>query len=124
VLEPLALRSLFHLHVGRFFLYFLLMKPPISWPKSAASLTFIMVVVLQVEFKLDAAFWNAGPNYLSACEEALPTLFAAFSAAFFVAGAAWISTLMNAKPTVVHHIHWLMAVLVFFKVLLMCLSFE
>jgi hypothetical protein len=70
-----------------------------------------------VEFHLDAAFWNQGPNYLSACEAALPRLFAGFAAAFLAAGGVWVRTLHRATPAAtVHHIHWLMAVLVFFKV--------
>ena len=67
-----------------------------------------------MEFKLNAAFWNPGPNYLSACEEALPTLFLLFAFAFFAAAAAW-GYILQKRPEQVHQVHWLMLILVLFK---------
>jgi len=69
-----------------------------------------------VSFHLHAAFWNPGPNYLSACEEALPVLFAVFAACFGAALVAWTYVIVTRRKNV-HHIHILMAVLLVVKVL-------
>lgn len=39
---------------------------------------------IEVSFKLHASFLNPGPNYLSACEKALPELFMIFTVMFLV----------------------------------------
>ncbi|KAJ1453605.1 lung seven transmembrane receptor-domain-containing protein [Pelagophyceae sp. CCMP2097] len=77
-------------------------------------------------FKLRAQFYNPGPAYLSACEAALPLLFALFCAGYAVALAAWAALLLvrggrcggaraAGKPSPVHAIHWMMLVLLVFK---------
>eukprot|EP00617_Octactis_speculum_P011697 CAMPEP_0185781226 /NCGR_PEP_ID=MMETSP1174-20130828/101613_1 /TAXON_ID=35687 /ORGANISM="Dictyocha speculum, Strain CCMP1381" /LENGTH=463 /DNA_ID=CAMNT_0028471113 /DNA_START=78 /DNA_END=1469 /DNA_ORIENTATION=+ len=71
-----------------------------------------------VSFTLHVAFWNPGPNYLSACEAALPLLFSIFAGLFFIAIIAWV-ILLNNERTKVHHIHNLMAVLLVSKTLAM-----
>jgi len=70
---------------------------------------------LVVDFKLSAAFWNRGPNYLSACEAALPKLYLAFAALFVGASVLWARVLVDAGSTQVHDVHKLMLVLVVFK---------
>jgi hypothetical protein len=67
-----------------------------------------------VNFKLNAAFWNPGPNYLSACEEQLPAVFLLFFLCFASAGGMW-AWLLWKRSDHVHSIHKLMLVLVAFK---------
>ena len=50
---------------------------------------------VSVSFKLHAALWNPGPNYLSACEEALPVLFFIFFVFFAGATGVWIWLLIK-----------------------------
>ena len=50
---------------------------------------------VSVSFKLHAALWNPGPNYLSACEEALPVLFFKFFVFFAGATGVWIWLLIK-----------------------------
>lgn len=76
---------------------------------------------IKVSFKLDAALLNPGPNYLSACEEMLPVLFLVFSISFTAAAVAWGYVLIKRKDQV-HHIHYLMMVLICFKSLALLLD--
>ena len=67
-----------------------------------------------VNFKLNAAFWNPGPNYLSACEKQVPVVFLLFFLCFASAGGMW-AWLLWKRSDHVHSIHKLMLVLVAFK---------
>jgi len=69
---------------------------------------------VEVNFKLDAALLNPGPNYLSACEEMLPVLFLTFFIAFAASAGGWGYVLVKRKEQV-HHIHYMMMVLIVFK---------
>lgn len=72
-----------------------------------------------VSFKLDAEFINPGPNYLSAGDAPLPTMYLCFFVAFSIALGVWIWVLRR-DPTrngTVHRIHYMMAILLAFKVL-------
>lgn len=74
---------------------------------------------LFVSFKLDAAFSNPGPIYLSAGDAPLPALYLAFFVVFAVLTAIW-AFLICKKDTAsaVHTIHYYMLLLLVFK----CLS--
>ena len=67
-----------------------------------------------VNFNLKAAFWNPGPNYLSACEKELPVLFIVFFFAFLSSALLW-AWILRKRVDNVHSIHKLMLVLVAFK---------
>ena len=67
-----------------------------------------------VSFKLHAEFYNPGPDYLSACESALPALFMGFFVLFGGALVAWIAVLCLSKGGV-HHVHRMMAILLLLK---------
>lgn len=73
----------------------------------------------QISFKLDAAFINPGPNYLSAGDAPLPTVYLVFFFFHLVAFGAWIWVLRRdpAQHGTVHRIHYMMACLLAFKVL-------
>jgi hypothetical protein len=88
-----------------------------------------------VNFKLDVVFVNPGPNYLSAGDSPLPTMYFAFFWAFTAAFGVWMyllfcrsggdqqpsgALIVDRKDTIgnangVHRIHYVMAVLLFFK---------
>ena len=68
----------------------------------------------KVNFRLNAAFWNPGPNYLSACEKQVPVVFLLFFLCFASAGGIW-GWLLWKRADHVHSIHKLMLVLVGFK---------
>jgi hypothetical protein len=70
-----------------------------------------------VNFKLHADFYNPGPNYLSAGDEALPSLYFNFFILFAFAFCVWSWTIYMASSsgTTVSSIHYLMAALVFVK---------
>lgn len=72
-----------------------------------------------VGFKLYAEFINPGPNYLSAGDAPLPTMYLCFVIAFTIALGVWIRVLRRdpARNGTVHHIHHMMTVLLAFKVL-------
>lgn len=72
-----------------------------------------------VSFKLDAAFINPGPNYLSAGDAPLPSVYLVFFFFFLIALVAWIWVLRRdpAQHGTVHRIHYMMACLLAFKVL-------
>lgn len=55
---------------------------------------------VSVNFKLDAALLNPGPNFLSACEEMLPALFLVFSITFAAAAVVWGMVLFKRKEQV------------------------
>lgn len=70
-------------------------------------------------FELDATFLNPGPNYLSAGDAPLPTLYLAFFVLFTIALGVWIWVLTRdpvANGTV-HRIHYMMASLLTVKCL-------
>lgn len=80
------------------------------------------------KFKLDADFYNPGPNYLSAGDTYLPLVYFLFFLLFSLSLGLWIwivysssnsgpTTSLSSKP-VVNHIHHMMTVLLAFK----CLS--
>ena len=71
-----------------------------------------------VSFKLHAEFYNPGPDYLSACESALPALFMGFFALFGGALVAWVAVLCLSKGQV-HHVHRMMAILLLLKTMAM-----
>lgn len=70
-----------------------------------------------VNFRLDATFFNPGPNYLSAGDTPLPTLYLAFFALFTIALAVWCWVLSRDSATngVVHRIHYMMLILLVLK---------
>eukprot|EP00636_Phaeomonas_parva_P006110 CAMPEP_0118851136 /NCGR_PEP_ID=MMETSP1163-20130328/691_1 /TAXON_ID=124430 /ORGANISM="Phaeomonas parva, Strain CCMP2877" /LENGTH=465 /DNA_ID=CAMNT_0006783421 /DNA_START=139 /DNA_END=1536 /DNA_ORIENTATION=- len=70
-----------------------------------------------VSFTLKAVFRNPGPDYLSAGDGPLPTVYYCFAAAFAAALGVWMMVLRRSAPRTVVHIHKLMAVLVMFKVM-------
>lgn len=72
-----------------------------------------------VSFKLDAEFSNPGPNYLSAGDAPLPTMYLVFFFFHVVALGAWIWVLRRdpARNGTVHRIHYMMAALLAFKIL-------
>ena len=63
-----------------------------------------------VSFKLHAKFYNPGPNYLSAGEAALPTLYLTFFSIFSLALILWCYTL-STTDGIVHRIHYMMTAL-------------
>jgi hypothetical protein len=71
-------------------------------------------------FKLDATFHNPGPNYLSAGDTPLPSMYFAFFALFTIALLLWVWVLRRDPATygTVHHIHYMMLALLVLK----CLS--
>eukprot|EP00607_Mallomonas_marina_P009512 CAMPEP_0182419110 /NCGR_PEP_ID=MMETSP1167-20130531/3509_1 /TAXON_ID=2988 /ORGANISM="Mallomonas Sp, Strain CCMP3275" /LENGTH=483 /DNA_ID=CAMNT_0024593745 /DNA_START=99 /DNA_END=1550 /DNA_ORIENTATION=+ len=80
-----------------------------------------------VSFKLSASFRNPGPNYLSAGDAPLPTMYLVFFLLFLAALGVWVTVLVRPNPpgtdpVKVHSIHYMMAVLLLLKTL--CLLFE
>ncbi len=77
-----------------------------------------------VTFAMDAAFVNPGPNYLSAGDAPLPTLYLSFFALFAGLLATWIYLLLQkSNHTNVHTIHYYMLVLLALKcITLLCES--
>lgn len=73
-----------------------------------------------VGFHLDAVFANPGPNYLSAGDINLPTLYLVYFFLFSAALALWSYTLVTSpkRNAVVHRIHYMMTALLVLK----CLS--
>lgn len=69
-----------------------------------------------VSFKIHAKFYNPGPNYLSAGEAPLPTLYFLFFLCYLVAMAAWVAVCRRRKEHV-HRIHNMMLALLVFKTL-------
>jgi hypothetical protein len=71
-------------------------------------------------FKLDATFYNPGPNYLSAGDAPLPSLYFTFFVLFSVALGMWAWLLRQSGPNsgTVHRIHYMMLILLVLK----CLS--
>jgi hypothetical protein len=70
-------------------------------------------------FKLDATFHNPGPNYLSAGDTPLPSMYFGFFALFTVALVAWVWVLHRGPSYgTVHRIHHMMLILLVLK----CLS--
>jgi hypothetical protein len=71
-------------------------------------------------FKLDATFYNPGPNYLSAGDTPLPAMYFGFFALFSLALIAWIYVLRRDQKVYgpVHSIHYMMLILLVLK----CLS--
>lgn len=72
-----------------------------------------------ISFKLDASFINPGPNYLSAGDAPLPTVYLVFFFFHLAAFIAWIWVLRRdpGQHGTVHRIHYMMACLLAFKVL-------
>lgn len=72
-----------------------------------------------VSFKLDASFINPGPNFLSAGDAPLPTVYLVFFVLHLVAFGAWVWVLRRdpSQHGTVHRIHYMMAFLLAFKVL-------
>jgi hypothetical protein len=70
-------------------------------------------------FKLDATFYNPGPNYLSAGDAPLPTMYLVFFLLFAVVLVAWGWLLYGRSPTtdIVHRVHHMMFWLLVLKVL-------
>lgn len=66
--------------------------------------------------KLEAKFYNPGPNFLSAGEMPLPWVFGAECIFFFAAGVTWVWWLRTHK-TESHRIHHLMTLVVALKVI-------
>ncbi|CAM9947197.1 unnamed protein product, partial [Phaeothamnion confervicola] len=75
-----------------------------------------------VSFRMRATFHNpgkkTGPDYLSAGETELPTVFFCFFCVFGTALVAWVAALRR-RPAHVHSIHHMMGVLLLFKTLAM-----
>ena len=71
---------------------------------------------LRISFRsqLKATFVNPGPNYLSAGDASVPTVYLLLSLCFLAALVIWISRL-RASPTQVQPIHRIMTVLLVFK---------
>ncbi|KAJ8601168.1 hypothetical protein CTAYLR_008276 [Chrysophaeum taylorii] len=67
-------------------------------------------------FELEAKFWNPGPSFLSACDAALPSLFAICAGLYLALTISWFALLVTRT---VHYIHWMMGVLLIFKSLAM-----
>lgn len=72
-----------------------------------------------VNFQLEAEFYNPGPNYLSAGDTQLPTLYLVFFWLFAIALVVWCWALMRDPATggVVHRIHYMMLILLSLKCL-------
>jgi len=72
-----------------------------------------------VNFKLDVAFINPGPNYLSAGDEPLPVVFLVFTLLFSAAFGVWSWVITRDASTngTVHRVHYMMAALVALKCL-------
>jgi hypothetical protein len=76
-----------------------------------------------VSFRLTASFQNPGPNYLSAGDAPLPKLYLSFFAVFLASLLVWGYVVASAKASSppgasgVHHIHYMMAVLLLLKCL-------
>ncbi|GAB5032083.1 protein gpr107-like [Nannochloropsis oceanica] len=88
---------------GLYSLIFVRCRPPLS----------------AVSFNVNAKFYNPtarGPNFLSAGEAPLPTLYFAFFSLYVVAMVAWLMLCRRRKDHV-HHIHHMMMALLFFKTL-------
>jgi hypothetical protein len=70
-------------------------------------------------FKLDVKFTNPGPNYLSAGDVPLPTVYLFFFLLHVCALVAWIFVLNRDQTQygTVHRIHYMMLVLLVFKIL-------
>lgn len=73
----------------------------------------------KVDFHLDVKFINPGPNYLSAGDAPLPTMYFSFFVLFTIALVAWCWVLTRDASTngTVHHIHYMMAILLALKCL-------
>lgn len=71
-------------------------------------------------FKLEATFHNPGPNYLSAGDTPLPSMYFGFFVAFTLALFVWVWVLQRDTATNgrVHYIHYMMLILLVLK----CLS--
>lgn len=67
-------------------------------------------------FQVEATFYNPGPNYLSAGEQSLPTLFFLTSLVYAALIIGWISLCRKYRENV-HHIHIIMTVLLVCKAL-------
>jgi len=65
---------------------------------------------------MEAAFVNPGPDYLSACEKPLPSLYFYFCLANLAALVAWVAALCTKTGTKVHKLHFMMAALLVLKV--------
>jgi len=72
-------------------------------------------------YHLKAKFANPGPRFLSACDAALPTLFAVFFGIYATTACLWIGYLLFARSDILkpHYIHWMMGILVIFKAMAM-----
>jgi len=73
----------------------------------------------KVSFHLDVKFINPGPNYLSAGDAPLPMLYFSFFILFSIALVAWCWVLTRDVATngKVHHIHYMMLILLALKCL-------
>ena len=67
-----------------------------------------------VDFKLQATFVNPGPNYLSAGDIPLPTIYLVFALCFLTITSVWYPSQYGK----IHQIHYMMLLLLIFK----CLS--
>lgn len=72
-----------------------------------------------LSFKLDVTFTNPGPNYLSAGDIPLPTVYLIFFFLHVIAALLWIWVLQRdpIQYGTVHRIHYMMLILLTFKVL-------
>jgi G protein-coupled receptor 107 len=73
-----------------------------------------------ISFQLEASFINPGPNYLSAGDAPLPTLYLVYFFLYFAALLLWLYMIIVRDPIqygTVHHIHYMMAALLCVKVL-------
>lgn len=93
-------------------------------PKEAGLYTLVFVRCIPsdgafVDVDLHVRFMNRGPNYLSAGDAPLPVVYLVSCALFAFASVLWLLTLYRAQQTQgrVLSIHYLMAVLLGFKVL-------
>lgn len=70
-----------------------------------------------IQFRLQVTFSNPGPNYLSAGDAPLPSLYFIFFVAFLVATIVWILVVVQAPQyqSKVHSIHHMMTVLAVLK---------
>ena len=70
--------------------------------------------IKSVSFRAHIEFHNAGPNYLSAGDIPLPVVYMVFFVCFAVCTGYWcyMLTLPQAVHGLVHHVHYMMAVLI------------
>ena len=80
--------------------------------------------IKSVSFSLHASFYNPGPNYLSAGDTSLPTVYFVSFLLFAAAGVYWCYLLAQPQSThgKVHHVHFMMSLLVWVKAISLLLE--